>query len=82
MIKAQSLWFKGIPKSDHERWAKELLSYRNAFDALGEVLAGLEEVAPLKSDYDSPSWAYKKADRNGANRAYATVRKLLNVQEE
>lgn len=29
------------------------------------------------ADYDSPSWAYKQADRNGAKRAYDKVRKLF-----
>lgn len=31
--------------------------------------------------YDSPSWGYKQADRNGARRAYAKVRSLFQTQE-
>lgn len=30
-----------------------------------------------QADYDSPSWAYKQADRNGARRAYGRVRGLF-----
>ena len=40
-----------------------------------------ESVTPA-ADYDSPSWAYKQADRNGFNRAVTTVLDLINLDKE
>lgn len=81
MLKTDALWFKGIPEDGTAEREKDLLSYRNAFDALREVLVELEDNTPPKADYDSPSWAYKQADRNGANRILNRIRKLITVQE-
>lgn len=70
------VWFKGHKDKDARK--KELLSYRNAFQALEEILT--EEENTL-ADYESPSWAYIQADRNGYNRAIRHVRKLLDIKE-
>jgi len=37
-----------------------------------------EEDVLTTQDYDSPSWAYKQADRNGAVRSLRKVKKLFD----
>ncbi len=78
----QSVWFKGIPKRDHEQRKKDLMSYQNAFDALREVLVNMETTVSPKADYDSPSWAFKQADRNGEQRMLQTVLKLIDIKDD
>lgn len=74
----QSLWFKGRKtKEQKEERKKEVMSFRNAFDELRELLQ--EEETPV-ADYDSPSWAYKQADVNGYNRAIRHVLKLIEIK--
>jgi hypothetical protein len=41
----------------------------------------LKEVVP-QADYDSPSWAYKQADRIGYNRALTQVLDIINLDKE
>lgn len=68
-----SLWFKGYKGEEKEKRREEILSYRNAFDALLEIL----EEETFSPDYDCPSWAYKQADQNGYNRAIRKIKNLL-----
>ena len=72
-------WFKGIPDevSEDDR-EKQVLGYRNAFDALREVLQ--REVQEFAPDYDIASWANKQADVNGANRMLRSILKLIDTQ--
>lgn len=73
----QTIWTKGF--KDKEARKKEILSYRNAFDALKEVLEKeYEESVP---DYDCPSWSHKQADINGANRKLRQIINLITVKE-
>lgn len=72
-------WFKGIPKDQKEARKKELLQYRNAFDALREVLS--QEVEDFSADYDCPSWSHKQADINGANRKLRSILKLIDIKD-
>lgn len=77
----QSIWFKGIPKEKREKREEEIKSYRNAFDALKEILESKRERS-IKSDYDSPSWAFKQADQNGANRMLDEVLKIITIDKD
>ena len=36
----------------------------------------------ITDDYDSPSWAYKQADRNGYNRALTEIINILHLDQE
>ena len=76
----QHIWFQGIPKKEQEQRKKDLRSYRAAFEALSEILDLIEEDES-ETDYDSPSWAYKQADRNGGRRMLKRVRKLIDINE-
>lgn len=72
-------WLKKA-KTENERQARqrEVKSFKPAFDEILELLESLEEEN-LVADYDSPSWAYRQADRNGANRKLAEIRKILTL---
>lgn len=74
-----SVWFKW--KRDKDARRKEVESYRNAFEALEEVLRKEFEDAP-PPDYDSPSWAYKQADINGQNRMLRRVLSIIDLSEK
>lgn len=57
-----------------------LKNNRILINALLEILEEMEseEDSLSTKDYDSPSWAYKQADRNGALRAIRKVKKLFD----
>ncbi len=40
----------------------------------------LRGLAPKKVDYDSPSWSYYQAHKNGLEEAYNQILKLLSIQ--
>jgi len=73
----QEAWLKGYKGEEREARIKEINSYRNAFEALSEILRE-EESTP---DYDCPSWSHKQADQNGFNRAIRKVKTLLTLKE-
>ena len=74
-------WLKGLKGEAKTKRIAEIKSYQNAFDSLAEVLEGFIVVDPAKNDYDSPSWAYKRADQDGHNRVVRQIIKLLNVKD-
>lgn len=73
----QELWLKGYKGKEREARTKEINSYRNAFEALAEILEE-EDSTP---DYDCPSWSHKQADQNGYNRAIRKVLSLITLKE-
>ena len=74
----QTAWVKGLKGEEKAKRTEEIKSYKNAFDALLEILEE-EESTP---DYDCPSWSHKQADQNGYNRCIREVKKLLDVQDK
>lgn len=79
----KSYWFKECKtKEDKEKVRQAILSNRQSLDRLKEILEPmLKETAPT-TDYDSPSWAYKQADRIGYNRALTSVLDIINLDKE
>ena len=79
----KSYWFKECKtKEDKEKVRQTILSNRQSLDRLKEILEPmLKETAPA-ADYDSPSWAYKQADRIGYNRALTSVLDIINLDKE
>lgn len=80
-------WYPSSLAKDPEAKKKletSVLNSRVALERLREIIT--EEIkageALPKTDYDSPSWAYKQADRNGALRAYQNVLKLLEFLDD
>lgn len=75
----QSVWFKGLKAEDKEKRKQFILANVQVFDLLAEVLE--KEFQESTPDYDNPSWAYKQADVNGANRMLRRVLSLINTKE-
>jgi hypothetical protein len=76
-------WFKECKtKEDKEQVRKLLYSNKEGFDRLKDILEPMLKEALPTADYDSPSWAYKQADRIGYNRALTTVLDLINLDKE
>ena len=47
-----------------------------------EILEPMLKETPPTADYDSPSWAFKQADRIGYNRALTQVLDIINLDKE
>ncbi|AFM54656.1 hypothetical protein P12053L_51 [Celeribacter phage P12053L] len=79
----KTAWFKDCKsKKEKEAVAQILHSNRDSLDRLKEILEPMLKEALPSADYDSPSWAYKQADRNGFNRAVTTVLDLINIDKD
>ncbi len=79
----KSAWFsKCKTKEDKLAVRQSIMSTRESLGRLQEILEPLLKDAPPTADYDSPSWAYKQADRIGYNRALTTVLDLINLDKE
>jgi len=76
-------WFKECKTKEDKEQVRELLySNKEGFDRLKDILEPMLKEALPTADYDSPSWAYKQADRIGYNRALTTVLELINLDKE
>ena len=71
----QAVWLRGVKDSERERRKKEILSYRNAFDDLREILEQHYVRKEAVRDY-SPGWEYKQIAVNEYN---AVLDDLLNI---
>ena len=79
----KSYWFKECKtKEDKEKVRQAILSNRQSLDRLKEILEPMLKETTLTTDYDSPSWAYKQADRIGYNRALTAVLDIINLDKE
>lgn len=79
----KAAWFKECKsKKQKESVAQVLQSNRESLDRLKEILEPMLKDTTPAADYDSPSWAYKQADRNGFNRAVTTVLDLINLDKD
>jgi hypothetical protein len=71
----QAVWLKGVKAEERERRKAEVLSYRNAFDDLREILERNYLKKESVRDY-SPGWEYKQI---GVNEYNAALDDLLNL---
>ena len=79
----KSAWFtKCKTKEDKLAVRQSIMSTRESLRRLQEILEPLLKDTLPTADYDSPSWAYKQADRIGYNRALTTVLDLINLDKE
>jgi len=51
-------------------------------EILKESLDQLENVETNLSEYDSPSWSYKQAHRNGQRSALKNILRLINLDNK
>lgn len=70
-----SRWLKNGRKKD------EVLGYRNAFDALKELLLSDFVKKEAVRDY-SPGWEYKQVAANEYNAAVSDLIKLITIEKE
>ena len=75
----QSVWFKD--HKDKEERRKQILSHRNAFDDLREVLEQNFKKKEAVRDY-SPGWAEKQIAVNEYNAAISEILNLIDVDKE
>jgi hypothetical protein len=72
-------WFKG--HKDKEARTKEIMGYRNAFDALTEILEQEFKKKDAVRDY-GPGWAEQQIAVNEYNYAIDRILDLINVNKE
>lgn len=79
----KAYWFKECKtKEEKDAVRQSILSNRQSLDRLKEILEPMLKETTLTTDYDSPSWAYKQADRIGYNRALNQVLEIINLDKE
>jgi hypothetical protein len=76
----KAVWFKECKTKDDKASVRQiLLSNQESLLRLESILESLLKETPSQTDYDSPSWAYKQADRIGYNRALNQVLDIINL---
>lgn len=78
-------WFKHLKtKEEQEKFKEVVNSSTLILDRLREIVYNRYKNGNSISidDYDSPSWAYKQADRLGEQRAYEFILSLLNIEQQ
>lgn len=78
MTSYSAAWFKGMDDEEKKKFTHILESNTILLDKLTEIVYNIvKEAEDVSSkDYDSPSWAYKQAHRNGVADA---ARKILSL---
>lgn len=77
------LWFRQLPKAEQEERKRFIQSNKKVLDLLDEILynISIEESKSSKEDYDSPSWAYRQAHKNGELAMIDKIRKIIQIKE-
>lgn len=79
----KAVWLKDCKtKEDKEKVKQAILSSQESLSRLQKILEPMLRETPPQADYDSPSWAYKQADRIGYNRALNQVLDIINLDKE
>ena len=78
----KTIWFMDLPKDEQDGFKKEVKSAKNVLDKLEQIVNSKIKEIVIANDYDSPSWAYKQADRNGYNRALTEIINILHLDQE
>ncbi len=79
----KAVWFNRCKSKEDKFGVRQaVLSNRDSLDRLKEILEPMLKETPPTADYDSPSWAFKQADRIGYNRALTQVLDIINLDEE
>lgn len=75
-------WFAYLPKDEQDSRKSDVKIHEKAWDILKEVLEHKLEKLPIHPEYDSPSWAYHQAHRNGQIRMLEEVIGMLQIDKE
>lgn len=76
-------WYSSLPKAEQEEFKKLVLGSQKILDKAAEIVYNMSitESKVSTTDYDSPSWSHKQADRNGYLRALNELYALLKLKE-
>lgn len=77
----QAVWLRGVKDSERERRKQEVLSYRNAFDDLREILEQHYVRKEAVRDY-SPGWEYKQIAVNEYNAVLDDLLNLIDLNQK
>ena len=77
----QAVWLRGVKDSERERRKQEVLSYRNAFDDLREILEQHYVRKEAVRDY-SPGWEYKQIAVNEYNAVLDDLLSLIDLNHK
>lgn len=75
----KTIWFMDLSQDQREVFKRQLSSSKDVLEKLKEIIENKRKETILSEDYESPSWAYKQADRNGYNRALTEILNILNI---
>ncbi len=77
-------WTKDLGAPDAPKFRQSVVDSKIVLDKLKLICYNmlLESEKSTKTDYDSPSWAFKQADRNGYKRALEKVIELATITLE
>ncbi len=73
-------WLKGY--KDKEARRKEIMGYRNGFDALKEILERDFKKKENVREYGDPQWVHKQMAVNEYNQALDDLLKLITIEKE
>ncbi len=83
MNRPKSDWFIDVSGKEKDELIYVLQNNPILIQAFLKILDRMEKEEARSetqlSEYDSPSWAYKQADRNGARRIISKVRALFTI---
>lgn len=80
----QTVWLADLPPKEAQQFKQTVLGSVKVLDKASQIVYNMIKSQERVSvtDYESPSWAYRQADRNGYIRALEQVIKLLNVNPD
>lgn len=73
-------WLKG--RKDKEARRKEVMGYRNGFDALKEILERDFKKKENVREYGDPQWVHKQMAVNEYNQALEDLLKIITLEKE
>lgn len=77
----QAVWLRGVKDSERNQRKQEVLSYRNAFDDLREILEQHYVRKEAVRDY-SPGWEYKQIAVNEYNAVLDDLLNLIDLNQK
>ena len=78
----QTAWVKGLKGQDKEKRRAEVMNYRNAFDALKEILDRDYKKKQSVRDYEAPNWELRQIAANEYNQSLEDLLKLITLDKE
>lgn len=86
MKKLSVEWFTGIQRERHDEFEKLIRNSTIILRQLSAILdkweGELDSAESKATDYETPSWSHKQADRNGDRRRLKRFRELLSFLEK